>query len=183
MELSAVVWEVSLERIIQRLIKYGTAIGGVVMMGVMTLIVITALARLAGFMIPGTFDVVETFMMVAGAFCVAYCESQDAQAKAEVITARVSSRTRTYLAIFTTFLGLLYWGVIFYAGWRVLLDKFVRGERTDLLNVNVVPSRTMWVLSLALICLFLLSKLFRHIRDAVKGPEKGALSSAEGLGK
>src|SRR5208283_449482 len=140
-----------MEKIIQRLIKYGAGIAGIVMCGVLTLIVITAVARLVGYMIPGTFDVVETFMMVVGAFCVAYCESQDAQAKAEVITARVSSRTRTYLAIFTTFLSFLYWGVIFYAGWRVLLDKFARGERTDLLGVNVVPSRTMWVLSLTLI--------------------------------
>ncbi len=172
-----------MEKIIQRLIKYGTAIGGVVMCGVLILITTTALARLAGFMIPGTFDLVETFMMIVGAFCVAYCESQDAQAKAEVITSRISFRARSCLAIITTLLGTFYWVVIFYAGWRVLLEKFALGERTDILNVNVVPSRTMWVLSLALICLFLFFKLLRHIKDAVKGPDKGSFTSAEGVPK
>jgi TRAP-type C4-dicarboxylate transport system permease small subunit len=172
-----------MESIIQRLIKYGTAIAGVVMIGVLILIAVTALARLAGFMIPGTFDVVETFMMIVGAFCVAYCESQDAQAKAEVITSRVSSRTRSCLAIVTTLLGTFYWGVIFYAGWRMLAEKYRLGERTDLLQVNVVPSRTMWVLALALICLFLFSKLLHHIKDAVKGPDKGSLTTPEGVSK
>ncbi|HVN98375.1 MAG TPA: TRAP transporter small permease [Syntrophorhabdaceae bacterium] len=158
-----------IERFIQRTIRYGTFLAVAVMGGVLILIVATAIGRLLGYTIPGTFDVVETFMMAVGAFCLAYCESLGAQAKAEVIIDRVSSRARSCLEVFTTLLTTLYWVIIFYAGWKVLLVKFARGEKTDLLGVNVVPSRTLWITAVFLMCSFLILRFLHHIKDAAKG--------------
>lgn len=171
-----------IEKMIQLVIKWGTSLATIVMGVVMIMVVFTALGRLVGFTVAGTFDVVETFMMVVGAFCLVYCESQGGQAKAEVVTDRVSPAARTRLAIVTSLLTFAYWGMIFYAGGRMLLDKFGRGERTDLLGVNVLPSRTVWVVSVVLMCLLIAFRFFRHVRDAVRGEGKGA-NAREGVSK
>ncbi|HVN96369.1 MAG TPA: TRAP transporter small permease [Syntrophorhabdaceae bacterium] len=170
-----------IEEWIQRVIKWGTLLALLIMGGVLILIVITAVARLLGYTLPGTFDLVETYMMVVGAFALAYCESLNAQAKAEVIIDRVSTRARVRFAVFTTFLTLVYWGVILWAGLRALADKIVRGERTDLLGVNIVPSRTLWMCAVALMFLFLVFKFFQHIKDAVTGEKDDASHAAKGV--
>ncbi|HVN97583.1 MAG TPA: TRAP transporter small permease subunit [Syntrophorhabdaceae bacterium] len=167
---------------VRQVIKICTAGAGIVMIGVMMMIVVTALARLIGYSIPGTFDVIEVYMMIVGAYAVAYCETLEASARAEIITSRVSSRVRTGLATFTTFLNVIYWTVLFYAGWKVLMMKIQRGERTELLNANIVPSRSLWVLALALICIFLFLKLLDNFAHAVK-PSKKDTSTAEGVSR
>ena len=170
-----------IERFIQQMIRYGTILAAIVLAGNLVLIGVTTIARLLGYTIAGTFDVVETYMMIVGAFGIAYCESSGAQAKAEILIDHVSSRTRSCIAIFTSLTTAFYWGVIFYAGWRVLLVKFARGERTDLLGVSIVPSRTLWVASVALICLLLIFRFFHHIKNTVTGHEEGVPHAEKGV--
>jgi TRAP-type C4-dicarboxylate transport system permease small subunit len=170
-----------IEKIIRQMIRWGTVFASLVMGGVLVLIVFTAIARLLGYTVAGAFELAETYMMIVGAFSLVYCESLGAQAKAEVLTDRVSPRTRIRFAIFTTFLTVFYWGVIFYAGCKMLLDKIAHGERTELLEVNVVPSRTLWMVSIALMCLLLIFRFLHHIKDAATGQEKDASHAVKGV--
>ncbi len=85
----------------------------------------------------------------------------------------LKSRTRSRLEVFTTFLNLSFWAILLYAGWKMLLRMYEEGETTELLKLNVVPFRAMWVLSLVLMCLVLVIKLIHHIQDAFSKTNEG----------
>jgi hypothetical protein len=59
----------------------------------------------------------------------------------------------------------------------VLEYKWARGESTEILGVNVLPSRTIWIFSVLLLCLLLAVRFVSRLRDAIKDREKGRPSA------
>ncbi len=163
-----------IERFIYRLATWGAVLGSADI-GFCTIIMVTGviLRLFFGRTIPGTFDMVETAIVLVGAYSFVYCETQNFHTKADVIVMHLKSRTRSRLEVLTTLLNLFFWVTLLYAGWKMLLRMYADGEETELLKINVVPFRAMWVLSLALMCLVLFFKLIHHIRDSFSKTSEG----------
>jgi hypothetical protein len=53
---------------------------------------------------------------------------------------------------------------------------YEEGEATELLKINVVPFRALWVFALLLMCLVLLIKWIHHIYDAFFSKDAGKVS-------
>ncbi len=162
------------EGFLNRLGTCGAALSAIDI-GVITLILVAGVAmRFLGSVIAGTFDLVETFVVVIGAFGFVYCEIQDRHTKADIIVNHFSFRTRSRCEALTTFLTLGFWCVLLYSGWTMLTRMYEEGEATDVLKINVVPFRALWVLATLLMCVVLVFKLFHRIRDAFSNNrEKG----------
>ena len=163
-----------IERFIYRLATWGAVLGSVDI-GFCTIIMVTGvfLRLFFGRTIPGSFDVVETAVVLVGAYSFVFCETRDRHTKADIIVNHLKSRTRSRLEVFTTFLNLSFWAILLYAGFKMLLRMYEEGETTELLKLNVVPFRAMWVLSLVLMCLVLVIKLIHHIQDAFSKTNEG----------
>ncbi|HVN95153.1 MAG TPA: TRAP transporter small permease [Syntrophorhabdaceae bacterium] len=163
-----------IERFIYRLVTWGAVLGSVDI-GFCTMILCTGifLRLFLGRTIPGTFDLVETAIVLVGAYSFVYCEIQNHHTKADVIVMHLKSRTRSRLEVLTTFLNLAFWVTLLYAGWGMLTRMYENGEQTELLKINVVPFRALWVLSLLLMCIVLFFKLIHHIRDSFAKTNEG----------
>jgi TRAP-type C4-dicarboxylate transport system permease small subunit len=156
----------TIEKVINRIGTWGAVLGAVDI-GFCTIVIVAGVvARAFGHAIPGTFDLVETAIVLVGAFSFEYCELRNHHTRADVIVNRLSPRVRSFFETVTTFLSLSFWSLLLYAGWVMLLRMYREGEETELLKINVVPFRALWVFSLLLMCLILLIKWFHHLRDA-----------------
>lgn len=163
-----------LERAIRRIGVWGAVLAAVDI-GFCTIIIVAGvISRALGHALAGTFDLIETAIVLVGAFSFQYCEMQNHHTKADVIVNRVSPRTRSRLEAITTFFNLAFWSLLLYAGWEMLVRMYREGEETELLKINIVPFRALWVAALLLMCLILLFKWLRYIREAFSKKEDEA---------
>lgn len=162
-----------IENAVGKLIRGGTVLGAIAMAVVTLIIVATVVARIFGYALAGTYDLIETIAIILGAFAFVYCELERGHVKAEVIVNRLSFSTQARLRTFTVFVSLAYWGVLLYACYRITARVYVLGEQTDLLGINIVPFRVVWLIALALMCLLLLFRLLHTLKTALSA--KGSL--------
>ena len=89
-----------IERFIYRLATWGAVLGSADI-GFCTIIMVTGviLRLFFGRTIPGTFDMVETAIVLVGAYSFVYCETQNFHTKADVIVMHLKSRTRSRLEV------------------------------------------------------------------------------------
>ena len=164
------------EKLIHRLVTWGAVVGAVDIGFCTILIIAGIITRAFGHTIPGTFDLVEIAIVLVGAYSFPFCEIKDHHTKADVLINRLSSRSKIRLSVITTFLSLSFWSILLYAGWVMLVRMYEEGEATELLKINVVPFRALWVFALLLMCLVLLIKWIHHIYDAFFSKDAGKVS-------
>jgi TRAP-type C4-dicarboxylate transport system permease small subunit len=157
------------EKTIMRIGNWGTAIGAVFMSAIALIITATVLGRAFRIALPGTFDLVETLVVVGIAFALVYGQLQDRHLRAEIAIERLRGRVKGAVESFLGILNLFYWAVLLWAAVEVMLDKWSAGEETEILKVPIIPFRGVWVFALILMCLLLLIRLFHHIKGLVKG--------------
>lgn len=153
------------ERFFHRLSAWGAELSALDICVISVLLVFGVIVRWTDSIVAGMFDIVEVLIVLVGAYAFVYCETQNGHTKADIITNRLSSRARNRCEVVTTFLSLCFWFVLLCAGWRMLVRMFYEGETTELLKINIVPFRALWVFGLLLMCFLLLFKLFHHIGD------------------
>ena len=157
------------EKVITRIGNWGTAMGAVFLSAIALIITATVLGRAFRVALPGTFDLVETLVVVAIAFALVYGQLQDRHLRAEIAVERLRGRVKEGIESFLGILNLFFWAVLLWAAVEVMLDKWSAGEETEILKVPILPFRGVWVFALILMCLLLLIKLFRHLKGLVKG--------------
>ena len=157
------------EKLVIKTGNWGTLMGAVFMSAIALIITATVVGRALRIALPGTFDLVETLVVVGIAFALVYGQLQDRHLRAEIAIERLHGRVKSGIESFLGILNLFYWVVLLYAGAAMLQDKWGKGESTEILKVPVVPFRGVWVFALLLMSLLLLFKLFRHIRSFIKG--------------
>jgi TRAP-type C4-dicarboxylate transport system permease small subunit len=157
------------EKLIVRIGNWGTLAGAIFMSAIALIITATVLGRAFRVALPGTFDLVETLVVVGIAFALVYGQLHDRHLRAELAIERLRGRVKSGIESILGVLNLFYWAVLLWAGAAMFSDKWGKGESTEILKVPVVPFRGVWVFALLLMCLLLLFKLFHHIRDFLKG--------------
>ncbi len=155
----------SIEKIMDRLVTWGGVCGAVSMAVVMVIIVMDVIGRFIGYALPGTFDLVETIMIIACAYSLVYCQMRDRHAKADVLLTRLPPRAQSIFQAFTTFLSIGLWGVFVWAGVVMFVSKWQRGEQTDILRISVLPFRFLWVVSLILMLIILVIRFVTKVRE------------------
>jgi TRAP-type C4-dicarboxylate transport system permease small subunit len=159
------------EKIIIRIGNWGTVVGAVFMAAIALLITATVISRAVKIALPGTFDLVETLVVVAISFALVFGQLQDRHLRAEIAIERLRGRLKAAVESFLGSLNLFFWAVMLWAGATMMADKWSSGESTDILNVPVVPFRGVWVFAALLMVILLLLKLTKNIKALIRGGE------------
>jgi TRAP-type C4-dicarboxylate transport system permease small subunit len=161
-----------IEKIVMRIGNWGMVLGAAFMFIVALIVVATVIGRTFHVALPGTFDLIETFIVVAISFAIVYGQIEDRHLRAEIGMQHIKGRLKFGIDSFTEILDLVYFIVLLWAAWVVMIEKFEGGESTSLLEVPVVPFRGAWVVSLALMVIMIAFKLIHNLEALVRGGEK-----------
>src|SRR5512136_2808051 len=96
------------EKVIIRIGNWGTAMGAVFMSSIALIITATVLGRAFRIALPGTFDLVETLVVVAIAFALVYGQLQDRHLRAEIAIERLRGRVKVGIESFLGVLNLFF---------------------------------------------------------------------------
>jgi TRAP-type C4-dicarboxylate transport system permease small subunit len=160
------------EKVIHKIGNWGTVLGAVFMLAIALLVTFTVIGRAFHIAFPGTFDLVETMMVVSIAFALVFGQLQDRHLRTEIAMERIKGRLKSGLESFLGVLNLFYWVVLLYTGIELGIDRYIGGEATQLLDVPVTPFRAVWVLALVLMVVLLALKLIGHVKRLIKGGDE-----------
>ncbi len=161
-----------LERIIRKIGIVGTVCGVVVLSAIALIISITVVGRAMHVAFAGTFDLVETLVVVTVSFALVYGQLEDHHIRADLAIERLRGRVKAAIECFLGILAFIYWAALLWAGWIIMLEKWGAGEATDILGVPVVPFRGIWVFALGVMLVLILLKEIRNIKWLIKGGDK-----------
>jgi TRAP-type C4-dicarboxylate transport system permease small subunit len=159
----------SFEKIIIKIGNWGTVVGSVFMSAIALLITTSVICRAIHIALPGTFDLVETLVVVTISFALVYGQLEDRHLRADIAIERLKGRIRSAVESFLGVLNLTYWVILLCAAVVMMRNKWSGDETTDILNVPVVPFRGVWVFALILMVFLLIFKLIHHMKALIKG--------------
>jgi TRAP-type C4-dicarboxylate transport system permease small subunit len=163
---------VSFERLINKISTWGTVVAAVFLSAIALLITTSVICRAIHIALPGTFDLVETLVVVAIAFALVYGQLEDRHLRADIAIERLKGRVRSAVESFLSVLNLAYWAILLCAAVVMMRHKWEGEETTDVLKVPVVPFRGVWVFALIIMVFLLIFKLVHHVSALIKGGEK-----------
>ena len=162
----------SFEQLINKISKRGVAVAAVFLSAIALLITTSVIFRAIHISLPGTFDLVETLVVVAIAFALVYGQLEDRHLRADIAIDRLKGRVRSAVESFLGVLNLVYWATLLCAAVVMMWRKWGSEETTDVLNVPVVPFRGVWVFALIMMVILLVFKLIHHVSALMRGGEK-----------
>jgi TRAP-type C4-dicarboxylate transport system permease small subunit len=160
------------ERFVRKICNWGTVVGAVFLLANTLIILATVAGRALHIALPGTFDLVETSIVVSIAFAIVFGQLQDRHIRAEIAIERFKGRTKSGIESFIGILNIGYWAVLLYAAFVMMKEKWQRGEESNLLNIPVVPFRAVFVFSLILMVILLIFKEILHIKGVIRAKEE-----------
>jgi TRAP-type C4-dicarboxylate transport system permease small subunit len=159
----------SFEKFIKKLGNGGTAVGAVFIFAIALLITTTVIGRALHVAFPGTFDLVETLIVVGIAFALVYGQLEDRHLRADIAIERIKGRVRSAIESFLGILNIGYWVLLLVSGFVMMLKKWEGDEETSVLNVPIVPFRGIWIFALVIMVFLLLFKFAHHLKALFKG--------------
>lgn len=150
-----------------RLISGGTLVGGVFLIAGMLLLVSNILGRFINFVIPGSYELFELFMVIPVAIALVYTAFQNAHVVVNILTSRFPARLAAISELAASLLSFAIWGLITYAGAHMAFENGLK-ETTDILGIVYLPFRIVWVLCLLIFSLVYLYAAYRVIGRVFK---------------
>lgn len=160
------------EKLISKTGNWGTVLSAVFLSIIALLITTSVICRAFHVALPGTFDLVETLVVVAIAFALVYGQLEDRHLRADIAIGRLRGRVRSAIESFLGVLNIAYWATLLCAAVVMMRNKWGEDETTDILRVPVVPFRGVWVFALILMVFLLIFQLIRHVKALIKGGEE-----------
>ncbi|HEX2967072.1 MAG TPA: TRAP transporter small permease [Syntrophorhabdaceae bacterium] len=159
----------SIEKAVVRLSNWGAVTAAIFIAIIILLITVSVISRAFHVALPGTFDLVETLIVVGIAFALVYGQLEDRHLRADIAIERLKGRVRAAVESFLGVLNIVYWFTLLCAAIFMIKNKWGGEETTDILRVPVVPFRMVWVFALFLMLLLLIFRLIKHVSALIKG--------------
>jgi TRAP-type mannitol/chloroaromatic compound transport system permease small subunit len=156
-----------IEKTVFRVSNWGGVIGEIFIAAVTVVLITAVLARTFRFVVPGTLDLVETWIVIGIAFSLLKAEIKDHHTRADLLTKRMGRRTRAWVESINTALACFVWMVIAWGSIKLTYEKWVNGEETDFLMLPIPPFRTIWTFACVLLCMILAIKVVRHVKEGL----------------
>lgn len=153
------------EKLIKHTVSYGTNIGAVFLVAVMSIICSNVIYRIFGGIIPGTYELVEILIVVVAGFALSDTEIHHRQTSVDMVTNHLPKKTKLWLENGCNLIGFVYWAVIAWASVILTMDKSAKGEATELLEISIIPFRVIWVFGLILVCFVILYNMFKNFKE------------------
>jgi len=143
------------------------ALGAVALVAMMVLIVTSVIFRRAGQVVPGTYELSELLIVVTVAFALGYAALEKSHIVVKIVVARFPQRAQAILEAVMSFISLVTWAALAWAGFIILSKRWL-GEESEMLSVPFLPFRLIFLFGLILFCSVYLINLIRALRQAVR---------------
>lgn len=135
----------------------GNSLGAVFLIAIMLVIVVNVITRRFGFLIPGTYEMIEVMIIVTAGFALAYTALR--KGHTQVGFEITSGRKQAIIDVVVGCCEVFTVALIAWNQYNVLLRKIELGEHTELLQISYAPFRALWVFGLFLLCVAFLIDL------------------------
>ena len=141
---------------------------GGVLVAMMLLACSNMIARIPGYPIKGTYELVGFFAAIVAAFALGYTQLQKGHTRVDILTSRLPLRAQVIIDTIIHFFSLVIFALL---SWRVAVfagSYWKAGEVSETLNIIFYPFTYAVALGCAFICLVLLLDFLRTLAQAVK---------------
>ena len=139
-------------------------VGGVSIISLMMLIVGNIFFRLAGFIIPGSYELAEQIIPVIGGAAIVAATLYGAHVSVDLLTSRFTPISKLYVSVFVGVVGACYWIVMGLAAAFTAARNSGLGETTELLGLSVPPLRWLWVAVSIYVAIHLLVNVLQTLK-------------------
>jgi TRAP-type C4-dicarboxylate transport system permease small subunit len=153
------------DKIMNGTVKFTSYIGQFALAAVMFIITANVIYRIFGKIIPGTYDLIETIVVLVSAFALPLCELAKKHTNVDMLIVLMKDKPRIWLEQFCNLISLAYWVTIAWATTRVTFEKAAIGEATDLLKVSIIPFRFIWSFGLVLMAAIVVYNMYVNFRE------------------
>jgi TRAP-type C4-dicarboxylate transport system permease small subunit len=150
--------------IVHLMSKWGMALGAAFLVCNLVLIVANVIVRAFGGVIAGTYELAEMLVIVTIAFALGYTAIHKGHIVVDFLVRRFPNTLRNRLILINSLLSLLAWGIIGWASYRVMVERWLN-ERTEMLEVLVLPFRIIWVTGIVIFCLVFITDFLNSLRQ------------------
>ena len=148
---------------VHRITRGGVFFGGVFLMMAMLLLMGNIIGRSVPFVIPGSYELFELFMVIPVGFGLVYSALHKGHVVVYLIISHFPPKLRAASDVLVALLSLTIWVLIAWGGARLAFDNGLQ-EITDVLEVPYLPFRIAWLIALVLFCLTYILDLHQAFR-------------------
>ncbi len=135
-------------RTVQIIMKHGTIISGLSLLGAMLLVVFNVVIRsFFRKVIPDSFDLLGLMILAAIGFALTHTALHKGHVQVDLVASRFSPRVSAITDIIVSFLSLCIWALMTWGGMNVVIENWL-GEKTPVLELPYLPFRIFWILGL-----------------------------------
>lgn len=141
------------------------SLGGWILIGVMTLIVLNILLRaLWGAPIRGTYEYVGLFTSLAVAFSIAYCAVRDGHIAVTFFVEKLATKTRKIIQVCLNIIAIIFMGFISLQLFQYAGDLARRGDTTETTAIPLAPFLYFISVGFIILGLVLLVKVLDNVK-------------------
>jgi len=134
-----------LNNIFHRVIDVCIAAGSAVLVGIMLLIVVNIVLRMADHPIPGHYEILTVMIIIPIGFALVYSAVQKNHVVIDFVVQKLSQKTQAFLKVFTSLLSVGIWAAITWAGIAMIPERLRLGEVSQTIYIPYFPFRLVWV--------------------------------------
>ena len=153
---------------VERLVTFWAIAGGVVLLAVIAMNVISVVGTIFGHPFPGDFEMTEVGVAVAAFAFLPFCQISDANVTADIFTSRASPRVLAVLRFAASLVALLFGGLLVWRMYLGMLDQKAYGYTTAILQFPIWEAFLPILASLALLTLASAVTLVESLKRAVQ---------------
>ena len=144
-----------LKSLIRLLDRLNLGIGILFILGVGFLTLMNVILRFFNIAMMGYIELIEVMMVVAALCAMTMAVAGKIQVSIDIIVVTLSKKNQEKLEILWSIICLIFWGAISWATVSWIIEGGYR-ERTDILNIPILPFQIVWILGLFFISIFYL---------------------------
>ncbi|WP_428647013.1 TRAP transporter small permease [Roseibium sp.] len=152
-----------------RLITGWALLGGVLLLAVVAVNMLTIVGSMFGSPFPGDFELTEMGVAVAVFTFLPYCQLTGANVTADIFTAAASRRTIAFFTLLASLVALGFAGLLMWRMYYGMLDQKEYDYTTTILQIPHWMAFVPILVSLALLALAALVTLLRDVKVLSKG--------------
>ena len=157
-------------RIIERVGRVGVFIGSLAFTGMMLIIVVSVIVRLAGSGVKGSFAMIELLAVIAISPAIIYTQLDDSHINIIFLTQMLSGKLKIILKVIADAISIIIWFLLAWGGLKYALTMLSRHEVNETLhNIPIFPFRLFWIIALFILCLTIVATFFRELNKSKKG--------------
>lgn len=158
---------------VERLVTFWALAGGMVLLAVVLMNVVSVVGALFGKPFPGDFEMTEVGVAVAAFTFLPFCQMTGANVTADIFTSRASPRTIAVTRLLSSLIAFLFALLLLWRMYLGMLDQKAYGYTTAILQFPIWQAFLPILASLALLALAAAITLLENFRVITKGHHYG----------